>query len=443
MRRIDRWLGVSLCFLLTVVRFFVSKFHNASIGPVRRILFVKLAEQGATVVAYPAILKVVERVGRENVYFIVFEKNRYILDIMEVVPAENIITIPTQGLFGVMVGFLRAIRHIRRIKIDTAIDFEFFSRASALICWLSGARRRIGLHSFAGEAPYRGNLMTHPIPYNCHVHTSDMYRILIESTDAPTRTLPALKIAGNTGQYCLPKLCPHPWEVKELKQLLHKETGLDDISSIILLNANAGDLLPCRCWPTQNYVELARRLIDKYPDVCVVFTGAPKEASVAQSLAAEVVSDRCTCLAGKTTFRQLIVLYAISDAIVTNDSGPAHFAALTPINIIVLFGPETPILFAPMGPRVHVINAALACSPCVSAFNNRQTRCRDNLCMQAITVDEVFTKTCQVCVLSIVKDRPAPMGSAVCKVQSPIISIATKADTKSRASGRGTLDRAV
>ena len=38
----------------------------------------------------------------------------------------------------------------------------------------------------------------------------------------------------------------------------------------------------------------------------------------------------------------------------------------------------------------YAIWAGLACSPCVNAFNNRQTACRDNVCMQAITVDQVF-----------------------------------------------------
>ena len=36
------------------------------------------------------------------------------------------------------------------------------------------------------------------------------------------------------------------------------------------------------------------------------------------------------------------------------------------------------------------IYAGLACSPCVSAHNHRKTACTDNVCMQAINVDEVF-----------------------------------------------------
>ena len=101
-------------------------------------------------------------------------------------------------------------------------------------------------------------------------------------------------------------------------------------------------------------------------------------------------SDRCFSLAGKTTLRQLLVLYTLAEVLVTNDSGPAHFASLTPINVVTLFGPETPRLFAARTDRNVALYAGVACSPCVNAYNNRQSPCRNNVCMQQITVDQVF-----------------------------------------------------
>jgi len=95
-------------------------------------------------------------------------------------------------------------------------------------------------------------------------------------------------------------------------------------------------------------------------------------------------------LAGKTTLRQVLVLYTRSAILVTNDSGPAHFASMTPIHVVTLFGPETPALFAARSPNAIALWAGIACSPCVNAYNNRQSVCRNNLCMQAITVDDVF-----------------------------------------------------
>jgi ADP-heptose:LPS heptosyltransferase len=91
-----------------------------------------------------------------------------------------------------------------------------------------------------------------------------------------------------------------------------------------------------------------------------------------------------------------MVLYSLSDLLVTNDSGPAHFAALTPIDVITLFGPETPRLFGASTTRSIPIWLGLACSPCVNAYNNRQSPCRNNICMQGISVDQVFHEAVQV-----------------------------------------------
>jgi ADP-heptose:LPS heptosyltransferase len=100
-------------------------------------------------------------------------------------------------------------------------------------------------------------------------------------------------------------------------------------------------------------------------------------------------------LAGKTTLPQLLVLYTLAELLITNDSGPAHFASMTPITVITLFGPETPLLFRALTPRAIPIWMQLPCSPCVNAYNNRQSPCRDNICMKSITVDHVFAVCCK------------------------------------------------
>ena len=91
-----------------------------------------------------------------------------------------------------------------------------------------------------------------------------------------------------------------------------------------------------------------------------------------------------------------MVLYTLSEILVTNDSGPAHFAALTPVHVITLFGPDTLALFAARTPRHQAVWLGLGCSPCVNAYNNRQSPCVDNVCMKQITVDRVFAEVCKV-----------------------------------------------
>ena len=87
--------------------------------------------------------------------------------------------------------------------------------------------------------------------------------------------------------------------------------------------------------------------------------------------------------------RELVALYGVAEVMVTNDSGPAHYAALAPIDVVTLFGPESPHVFGSLSKRNRAVWAALPCSPCVNAYNDRRARCADNVCMQQIGVDQV------------------------------------------------------
>jgi ADP-heptose:LPS heptosyltransferase len=392
-QRADQWLGLPLCAVLTAVRAIFGRSSPSGLGPPRSLLIIKLAEQGSTVLAYPALRRAAGMVGRENLYFIALEDNRFILDVLDVVPKENVITVSAKGVWAFVATMLAAIRRLRRLKLDAAVDMEFFSRGSAVLTYLSGARRRVGFHPFFGAGPYRGNLMTHRLLYNPHLHASRVFQMLVEAVQHDPQVLPTLDLAPPAADTEPPRFVPGPEELAEVEAMLRSQTG--GHPPLVLLNSNAGDMLPLRRWRPEGYVELARRLLDAYPELFIAFTGAPEEAAAAAGLAGQVGSRRCFSLAGKTTLRQLLVLYTMSEVLVTNDSGPAHFATLTPVKVVTLFGPETPALFAARTPRNTVLWAGIACSPCVSAYNNRQSPCRDNRCMQAITVEQVFDAVCR------------------------------------------------
>jgi ADP-heptose:LPS heptosyltransferase len=392
MRKIDWRLGVPGCLCLTLWRRLADLVGRRRLGPTGKILLVKLAEQGSTVLAAPAIRRAVALVGRQNVYFLCFEENRFILDVMGLVPPENVLTIRTGGLPAVLAGAWSAIRRARRIGIDSAVDLEFFARSSAALCYLSGARRRVGLHSFGGEAAYRGDLMTHRLSFNPHMHTSQFFQVMVEALQAKVEDLPALPLPIPPLAEVAEKFLPLPEDLQAVRQMLKLpgDAAGGATCRLIVLNPNCSDLLPQRAWAPQRYVELARGLLAQDAHCRIVFTSGPSEAAPTAALAQQVGSDRVICLAGRTTLRQVLTLYCLADVLVTNDSGPAHFASLTPVDVVVLFGPETPKLFAAVSPRSHVLYAGIACSPCVSAYNDRLVPCDNNLCLQAITVEGVL-----------------------------------------------------
>ena len=176
--------------------------------------------------------------------------------------------------------------------------------------------------------------------------------------------------------------------LNELKKLDH----LKKFIKIILINANASDIIPLRKWPLESFVELGKQLLEN-SKITVVLTGGPDEQDACAELAKKINSERVINFAGKTSFKELITLYSISDLLITNDSGPVHFASTTEIPIVALFGPETPKIFGPMSPKAKVISLELACSPCISVFNQKKSSCSDNQCMKQISVQMVVKET--------------------------------------------------
>src|SRR3984893_115376 len=289
---IDRWIGMVVCGVLSLARLTLGgrRAESRTRKPTK-ILFVKFAEQGSTVLAYQAISRAIGLVGRENIYFLVFQENRFILDLMNLIPKENVITVSHKNLLDAGLNALRALSRIRQLNIDAAIDLEFFSRSSAALTFLSGAKSRVGFHTFFGDGPYRGDLMTHRLLSNPYTHTSQMFEAMVEALTRDPAMLPTFDFKPPATQ-SFAKFNPAPGEAAEMDALLQHENPAVGSAPLILLNPNASDLLPLRRWPPVRYVELSRRLLERYPDLFIAFTGAPADATANDRLAAEVSSNR-------------------------------------------------------------------------------------------------------------------------------------------------------
>jgi ADP-heptose:LPS heptosyltransferase len=416
----DYWLGRPVCMALTVLRKCLAAIGLAKppSQPPKKILIVKLVEQGATVLAYRAIELATQMVGRENVYFLVFERNRAIPDLLGLIPEQNVISVRDQGAWVFIRDVCAALWRARRIGVDAAVDMEFFARASAILTFLSGARRRVGLHRFTSEAPYRGDLFTHRVQHSPYLHVAIAYYMLVRAlTSSPSRD-PLLKVPVPAIDWSPPLVRLDTEERHAVRELLAKECEGRLPGRLVLLNPNASDLLPLRRWSTDRFIELGKRLLAEDAGLTIAITGAPCEQEAAERIAAAIDPTRAICMAGRTTLRQLLVLYSLAEVLVTNDSGPGHFASLTSIDVVVLFGPETPEVFGPLGSRIRVITAGLGCSPCVSALNHRFSPCHDNVCMQAITVEVVYQAVQETMVRRrkpdppILKLRPQALASA-------------------------------
>jgi len=391
MRQIDYYIGVPLCFLGSIFQRLVRLLIKNDMKPPKNVLFIELSEMGSAILVDPAMRKLKKETGAE-LYFAIFKKNKVSLDLLGTIPNENIYTIREHNLSAFVIDTFKFFFWTRKRKIDAVIDLELFSRFTALLAGFSGAPYKIGFHAYYNEGLYRGNFLSHKVAYNPHIHIAKNFIALINALLSSKEEIPYSKTLISNEEISLAKVNIVSEQKKTIRDIVINCTSEfnPEKNKIILINPNASELLIQRRWPQPNYVRLIKMILDKCSQAVVLITGDPHEREEAQRLKENVQNDRCVNFAGKVTFAQLPLLYSISEFMVTNDSGPAHFAAITDMPTFVIFGPETPALYGSLG-KTTPIYAGLACSPCVSAYNHRKTACMDNVCLQVIKPDHVFT----------------------------------------------------
>ena len=390
MRKIDYYAGVPLCLVVTVVSKLFGVLRRRTPGAPRRVLFLELSEMGSAVLVDPALRRMRDQ-GGAQLFFAIFAHNAASLRLLGTVPEAQVFTIRADGLLPLVVDTLRFLLWTRRQGIDTVIDLELFSRYTALLTGMSGADRRVGFHAFHNEGLYRGALLTHRVAYNPHQHIAKNFLSLVHAALAQQEELPYSKVVFDDSQIRLAQAVVSDAQREQMQARVRVDYPDYDPQGqrLLLINPNASDLLPQRRWPPERFVAVMQALLQRHPDVLVLITGAPAERDEAQGLQERVGNPRCINFAGRVKLLELPALYHIATLLLTNDSGPGHFSAVTPIPSFVIFGPVTPALYGSLGNSTPLY-AGLSCSPCVSAANHRKTPCRDNVCVQAITVEQVL-----------------------------------------------------
>jgi len=390
MRQIDYYVGVPLCFIGTILCKVGRLFSKPEQKTPQNVLFIELSEMGSAVLVDPAMRKLQRETGA-NIHFAIFKKNKPSLDLLKTVPAENIYTIREDSMLFFVLDTLKLFLWTRKRKIDAVIDLELFSRFTALLTGFSGARAKVGFHAYYNEGLYRGNFLSHKVAYNPHIHIAANFVALVNALKSDREEIPYSKTKISDEDLTLAKVVISRVEQKAILEIIRDcFAGFDpQKNKIILINPNASELLIQRRWPPPHYIQLIKMILDKCPQALVLITGDPREREEAGHLKEQVANSRCINFAGKVSFAQLPPLYSVCEFMVTNDSGPGHFAAVTDMPTFVIFGPETPALYGSLG-KTTPIFAGLACSPCVSASNHRKTACKDNVCLQVIQPSQVF-----------------------------------------------------
>ena len=390
MRNIDHYAGVPLAFAGTLVKKTADFFLPPKKVRPKNVLLIELSEMGSAIIVDPAMRKLKANIEGE-LFFVIFSKNKVSLQLLETVKEENIYTIDESNMLNLAKSSLDFLKWCRAKEIDSVIDLELFSRFTALLSVSSGALNRVGFHAFHNEGLYRGDFLTHKVAYNPHQHIAKNFIALVDALLSESQELPFLKRVIADDEITIAKATISDEEQTAVRATISGlYEGFDkEKNPVILVNSNASDLLPQRRWDRENYGEVIKKILTYNTNAVVLLTGAPNERDGAQRLADYVADKRCINFAGEVKFLQLPALYSVCAFMLTNDSGPAHFASITDMHTFVIFGPETPALYGSLGPTTPIY-AGMSCSPCVSASNHRKTPCSDNQCIKIITPDWVF-----------------------------------------------------
>jgi heptosyltransferase-2 len=141
-----------------------------------------------------------------------------------------------------------------------------------------------------------------------------------------------------------------------------------------------------KCWPARHFAQLAEMMLDERPWNVIVVCG-PGEEEIGRQIEELTPSGVVSLWKEPLGLGRLKALVAESDLMVTNDTGPRHFAAAFDVPVVTLFG-ATP---QDLTRTCHVKEIALQrtdldCVPC------RQRTCPgEHECMVGLLPEEAFS----------------------------------------------------
>ena len=384
LRRVDRYLGSALCAGMSLARSFTASPSN--VAPIRKILLIELFEMGAAVMLVPSVRHISQTYPDAEIHCLTTRSCAPVWNSIQLIEPNRLHTVDAGSATTFIGSVLKNILRLRREKFDLVIDYELFMRLPALICGALRAKARAGFYKYDYEGLYRGNFYDRICGYNQNSHISKNFLALTKTALEAASDSPNYKAAITLDEIHVQPVMGRPPQEK-LKSFIGF-SGRGQLRYFVVC-PDVGKTLPMRNYPRASFSELINMLLERNPQHCMVMIGAQAERPASEAVLAGVINKgACVNLCGKTTFSELLEVIAGADLIITNDNGPAHFATLTGTKCLALFSTDSPFVYGPLGDAV-IAYSHYHCSPCISAFNHKVSRCDNNRCLQAIAPEQL------------------------------------------------------
>ncbi len=373
----DKFLGRIACFLLKPLRLVRRRARNVETP--REILLIKFWGLGSLQLLTPATNALRQRYPSARITLLTLKGNREFAQGQGVFDAVETLDVDQCGWLRVLLRISGLFWSVRAKRFDRVYDFEFFTRFSSIVSLATAAPI---VHGFDAPTIERGGFHTHRVPFNRYWHVARNFRALAE---------------GETGdEVDAGELSPFPVRYADemsVRELLSKH-GICGGVPYSVFNVNAGELSLERRWPAANFAELARRSIEE-DGTRIVLIGARGEMEYTAAVAAAagpVPEGSLVDLSGALSIGQAAALLRGATSVVSNDSGPMHVSAALGTPTLGLFGPETPLMYAPLGTRTRVLWDPPVCSPCINVHDNKVANCIHGRpeCLVNLSVERVL-----------------------------------------------------
>jgi lipopolysaccharide heptosyltransferase I len=251
-------------------------------------------------------------------------------------------------------------QQLRSLRLDVTIDPQGLSK-SALVAWLSGARRRIGFARPVGRefSPW----LNTELVASRERHVVNRYLELLRP----------LGVASGPARF------DFPVDEKSRAKMAAALAGLALKGRFAVLNPGAG--WESKRWPAERYAELAGELDRRWQLPSLVVWAGDQERGWAVEIAQSAA--RSALVAPATSLLELAAVLSQATLFVGSDTGPLHMAAALGISCIGLYGPTCPETCGPHGHGHQVV-----CSP-RGPESPRQGRTGTNEMMRQIPVSWV------------------------------------------------------
>ena len=272
-----------------------------------------------------------------------------------------------------IISFLKEIKKEKfNILVDLSLNYQY-----SMFFKIIGIKRRVGFN-YRG----RGGFLTEKIDIkgfdNKHVveYYVDVMRLLGIDTE---KTVIAPRIYGSEKSLCFGD--------KFLKENNIAKTDLL-IGIVPGCGASWGKDADRRRWGRKNFASVADRLISKY-GAKVVLLGNSQEANICKEVES-LANGRIINYCGKTSIEELIGILTKCKLVVTNEGGLLHMAVGLDMPTVSIFGPVDENIYGPyLQSAKHItVTGNVGCRPCYKKF--KYNDCDKRLCLDMITVDEVF-----------------------------------------------------